>query len=177
MEEIAQEAHVSRPVVYHHFDTREGVYIACVQRARVQYQRELLAGLDPEATPAAGLARGGDIFFSMLERHPGRWLLLFGSNSVLPSTHADELAAFRFETIDAIAELLRLALPDAPAEAMDVCAHAVSGVGERLGHWWLRNPQVDREQVVGYYTDILWAGLRQYAEGSSMEGAVSSSYP
>ena len=47
---------------------------------------------------------------------------------------------------------------------MDVYAQAVSGVGERLGHWWLRNPQISRQQLVDYYTDFVWAGMRQTAE-------------
>lgn len=164
MEDIARAAGVTRPIPYNHFESKEGVYVACVRRAREQYDAELMPKIDPTTHPRDQLAAGADAFFEMLERDQGRWLLLFGSNAVLPGTHSDELADLRFGTIAAIEALLRNAGPKAPAARVAAAAHAVSGVGERLGHWWLREPSMTRSELVAHFTEILWDGISPYAE-------------
>jgi AcrR family transcriptional regulator len=164
MEDIARRASVSRPVVYNHFATKEGVYIACVRRATERYDTELRAVIDVNATAKEQLANGAEFFFRTLERDPRRWLLLAGSATILPAPYADELTALRFATIETIEQLLRQAAPNAPKRRLEAYAHAVSGVGERLGHWWLAHPELSRRELVEHYTELLWAGLQPYAE-------------
>lgn len=36
-------------------------------------------------------------------------------------------------------------------------AHFISGAGEELGRWWLRNPTIPRERIVGYHCDFVMA--------------------
>jgi AcrR family transcriptional regulator len=165
MEDIARAAGVTRPVVYDHLGSREGAYLACVERARTTYEAELLQRVDATADPREQLRAGGEAFFAMLEAHPGRWQLLFGSSAVLPSGEANqELAAMRFATIDQIRILISTAAPSSPPERIEACAHVVSGAGERLGHWWLTRPELPREAIVEHFVEILWDGLRRYVE-------------
>lgn len=162
MEDIARAAGVSRPIVYTHFETREGAYLACVMRARAAYDAAIRAGVDPAASPRDQLTAGADVFLAMLESHPGRWLLLFGSNAVVPGEANDDLAALRFATIEQVRLLLQAAAPDAPPERIEAFAHAISGVGERLGHWWRTRPDLPREVIRDHYVEIIWAGLQAY---------------
>jgi hypothetical protein len=112
--------------------------------------------------PREKLSTGGRIFFEELEEHPGRWKLLFGSNAVLPGEYSAELAELRFGTIRLIQEQLNNAAPDAPELALDAAAQAISGVGERLGHWWLTRPDLPREELVRLYVDFIWSGIARY---------------
>jgi AcrR family transcriptional regulator len=162
MEDIARAAGMKRPVAYQHFKTKEGAYLACVERARTAYQERLLRSIDPQAAPMDQLLAGGESFFAMLEEDPGRWQLLFGSNAVLPGQANDDLAALRFATIEQIHLLIAAAAPLAPAERIEACAHAVSGAIERLGHWWITRPDIPRARIVEHFRDIAWDGLRPY---------------
>jgi AcrR family transcriptional regulator len=164
MEDVARAADVSRPIVYNHFETKEGAYVACVRRARQQWDDEILTTINVNAGPREQLAAGAEQFFSMLERDRGRWLLLFGSNSILSGDYNAELAELRFGTIEAIAVVLRRSASKADMDRIDAWAHAISGVGERLGHWWLARPEMTRAELVDHYTDILWLGLREYVD-------------
>jgi AcrR family transcriptional regulator len=166
MEDIARAAGVSRPVVYDHLRTKEAAYLACVERARATYEAELLARVDATAHPREQVRAGADAFFATLEQHPGRWQLLFGSNAVLPGDATKDLAALRFATIEQIRLLLAAAIPDAPPERIEACAHVVSGAGERLGHWWLTRPDLPRSALVEHYVEIVWDGLRRYVRGA-----------
>ena len=162
MEDIARAAGVTRPIVYRHFETKEGAYIACVARARAAYQAGLMAVLDPTAPAKEQLRIGAERFFAMLEEDAGRWKLLFGSNAVLPGEFTDELAELRFGTIRLIHLQLRSAAPGTPEPLTEAAAHAISGVGERLGHWWLTRPELTRDELVELYTEFVWNGVKDY---------------
>lgn len=164
MEDIARAAGVSKPVVYDHFKTKEGAYLACVERARDLYEQRLLGTIDLTAGPRDQLRAGAEAFFAMLEDDPGRWRLLFGSNAVLPGEATEALGALRFRTIEQIHALLAGFASNAPSDRIEACAHLVSGAGERLGHWWLTRPDLARAQVIDHFVEILWAGLREYVD-------------
>ncbi|MFF0384871.1 TetR/AcrR family transcriptional regulator [Streptomyces sp. NPDC004286] len=164
MEDIARAGGVTRPVVYNHFETREGAYLAVVRRAREKYDAVITDQTDLPSDLRARLKRGAETFFSMLENDPERWKLLFGSSAVLPPAYAEELSALRFGTIQAIEENLRAAVPQLEPRLLEAMAHSISGVGERLGHWRLADPSVTIAELVEYYTDILWSGIGRLIE-------------
>ncbi|ANY07996.1 TetR/AcrR family transcriptional regulator [Pseudonocardia sp. HH130630-07] len=161
MEDIARAAGVTRPAVYAHHATKDEIFLACVRRARAELED---AVREPEILVAAGagaravITRAGEIFFSMLERDPRRWMVLFNPSVALSGTLAAELAQVRSRTIGRIAEMTAR-LTGFDEQRNLAFAHAVSGVGEQLGRWWLQNPEVPRATVVGYYCDFITAGL------------------
>ncbi|KQY59768.1 hypothetical protein ASD11_09530 [Aeromicrobium sp. Root495] len=166
IEDIAREAGITRPIVYRHFTALDGVYLACVQRARDDYAGELVQAIaDAQGVhPREQLRLGADLFFRILERDPGRWRLLFGGGASLSGEYAEQLAGLRLGTIEAIGAALLQATVEAPPGRMEVTAHAVSGVGERLGFWWLDHPDVPREELVEHFVEITWAGVAPWAK-------------
>ena len=164
MEDIAREAGVSRPVVYDHFGTKERAFIACVDRARADYESELLGGVDPGRSLREQLRAGGEAFFAMLERDPARWRLLFATTGLVGGEGADRLAELRFRTIDRIAGIIRAMAPKADEDLIQAHAQVISGAGERLGHWWLTRPDLSREQIVEFYIEACWDGTRRLVD-------------
>jgi hypothetical protein len=79
----------------------------------------------------------------------------------LQGSFGEELTELRFATVGRIAEILTVDAPDAEPERLDVFAHAISGVGEQLGRWWIANPTVPRRRVVSHFRDFVWAGFKQ----------------
>jgi hypothetical protein len=150
MEDIARAAGVSRPIVYR------------VRQAREHYQTDLIASIDPVAAPREQLERGADTYLRLLEQHPGRWKLLFGTNPILPGKANETLAELGFTTIRLVHMQLKGIAPDAPEPMLEAAAHAISGAGERLGHWWLRRPDLDRATVLELYVGFIWDGLAPY---------------
>src|SRR3954451_12222043 len=58
IEVIDRLAGVSRPIVYDHFGDKEGVYIACVRRARGELEEMILAAVAGASTPREMIERG-----------------------------------------------------------------------------------------------------------------------
>ena len=90
--DIGAAVGISGLALYRHFRSKEGAYIACVERARDDYQRRLIESVDLSSPPREQLAAGSRAFFEMIEEDPGRWRLLFGSNAVLPGEYDQRLA-------------------------------------------------------------------------------------
>jgi hypothetical protein len=129
--------------------------------ARDRFAHELAAALANVGKPRERVRVAGEVFFANLERDPQRWIVLFGGSAVpVIGELGERLNELRFETVANIVENLHAsAAPGVDAENIEAAAHAISGVGEQLGRWWIKNPQIPRERVVQHYTDFIWNGV------------------
>lgn len=170
IEDVARAAGVTRPIVYEHHGSKEGLYVACVKRARDGFARELAAALADVGDPREQLRIAGDVFFRILERDPERWVVLFGGAAVpLIGVLGERLTELRFQTVAGITARLRSVVADGDPERIEAFAQAVSGVGEQLGRWWMHHRTIPRARVVAHYTEFIWRGLQGLAEAAPGE--------
>lgn len=160
IEDLCRAAGVSRPTVYEHFGSKDGVYIACLRRIRGEFEQTLIEAAAGVSDLAEIFARGADAFFEILERDPRRWSLVYGS-AMLVGPLADELDDLRAGTVERIVQAARELAPDADSRVLIVFAHAASGAGEQVARWWLRNPEVPRSAVVTLYIRCCAPALAQ----------------
>jgi AcrR family transcriptional regulator len=158
IDDLCRAAGVSRPIVYEHFGSKDGIYLACLRRIRSEFEGMLLAAAAGGADLETTVQRSADAWFSILEREPQRWSLVYGGGTGLVGPLAEQLAELRDGTVQQIAAILTAySPPDTDPEAITMWAHSVSGGGEQLGRWWLRNPEIPRERVVEFYSDFIYA--------------------
>ncbi|QKW10380.1 TetR/AcrR family transcriptional regulator [Streptomyces sp. NA04227] len=169
IEDIARAAGVTRPVVYDLLGDKDAVLLACVARARRDFEdrftQAVTAVSDGEVEDI--LRAGGEVFFTMLEADQRRWAVLFSSTTATSGFLAEQLTDLRVATVRKIAELAHEFLPDANEEQVHALAHTISGVGEQLGRWWLREPHIPRERIVDYYLQFIAAGVTTVAPEQS----------
>jgi AcrR family transcriptional regulator len=160
IEAISRIAGVSRPIVYDHFGDREGVYIACLSRARGELEEMILAAVATASTPREMIERGTGAYFEFVEQRGQRWSVLFGGVD-LAGRAAAEVAALRFETVSRIRDLIAVIAPAAEPVTVEAFAHAVSGSSEQVAKWWRANAGVTRAEVVRLQVAFAWSGLSQ----------------
>jgi AcrR family transcriptional regulator len=160
MDEIADRAGVSKPMLYTYFGSKEGLYLAYIERAGGELLERLVGARPAGPGPTAMLrARIGE-FLSFVEEHGDGWRVLFRE---LASTRpfAERVAELRERIVRAI----RVMLEDAgaascagyPPPAADAIAHAIVGAGESLANWWLDHPEIPRETVAAWYVGVVQA--------------------
>ncbi|SIS23475.1 transcriptional regulator, TetR family [Williamsia sterculiae] len=158
MEDIARAAGVTRPIVYQHHGSRDGIFLACVSRARTEFEAVLRQRIDTAPDDlAAKIEAGGAPYFELIKRDPRRWSLLYTTSASMEGQVAEALQAMRARTIAQIAAIAREFAPHMPAESLNAFAYAVSGIGEQLGRWWLRNPRVSKTKVLNHYRTFVQA--------------------
>jgi AcrR family transcriptional regulator len=149
MDEIAEQAGISKPMLYHYFGSKEGLYVAYVR----QQGEALLAGMrdaaEPSASPTERLWAGTLAFLGYVDEHRPGWALLYREAVSQGGPLAVEVAQLR-RRIAAIVQRLFLSVAGADADAdgtSEAFAHAFVGAGESVANWWLEHPDESREQV------------------------------
>ena len=159
IEAIAREAGVSRPIVYRLFGSKEEIYLACLRRARGQMESMMFTAVAGSADLQEQIRLAADAYFQFVEEDPERWRVLFGGDAAVSGPVAEEAMQMHLATERQFADLF--AVGDAPPGEPELLAisHAVGGAGHQLAQWWLRTPEISREQIVGWYCAVVWEGL------------------
>ena len=156
MDEIADRAGVSKPMLYTYFGSKEGLYLAYIERAGGELVERLVGAAPPEDQSTAGLKARITEFLAFVEEHGDGWKVLFQE---LASTRpfSERVAGLRERIAEAIRRMIDSAGLEHPPPASDAIAHAIVGAGESLANWWLDHPEIPRDQVAGWYLSVVQA--------------------
>jgi AcrR family transcriptional regulator len=160
MDEIAQLAGVSKPMLYAYFDSKEGLYVAYIARTGRELVERLQRGGGGQETSTRRLRSPVSEFLKFVEEYRDGWKVLFSEVSSSRPL-AEEVAQLRGQITDAVRRLVDRGVVEMtlPPGASDAIAHAIVGAGESLANWWLEHPEIAREQVAGWYAGIVEAAV------------------
>jgi AcrR family transcriptional regulator len=169
MDEIADGAGISKPMIYNYFGSKEGLYAAYVEAAgqRLLSRMADAADDDSQAVDAEATLRAtANAFFAHVDENRESWSVLFGELATRGSPLSSEVAAIRQSIVDRTAALFEALLRRAGTPAKRVggtepLAHAFVGAGESLANWWLDHPDETREAMADRLIQVGWLGLRQ----------------
>jgi AcrR family transcriptional regulator len=165
MELIATRSGVTRPLLYEHFASLDDVYLACLHAARGELDARFLdASVLNQGNPHDQLRAGIRAYFGFVRDHGAGWEVLFGGGPSPNGRIGHVARELRFRTVDQIAALFHIAVPDVDLEETRAYAHAASGAGEQLARWWREHPEVELEVVVDRLMAVVWSGLQGFVE-------------
>jgi AcrR family transcriptional regulator len=159
MDDIAEAAGVTKPVLYQHFPSKRALYVELLEETG----RQLLSTL-AEATARAGSLRervelGFRAYFRFAVGDRSAFLFLLGT-----SLRSDpEFARIVEEILDAAAETIATLIEiPAPDEQRQMLANAIVGMAESVGRRALRDPDavVDGDQLAQWISELAWFGFR-----------------
>ncbi len=151
MDEIAQAAGISKPMLYNYFGSKQGLYVAYVERAGQGLLRSMREAASPDAPAHERLYCGILAFLTYVDEHRAGWTVLYGEASAQGGPLAAEVAALRQRIADLLAGLFE-------SEAF---TQAFVGAGESLANWWLDHPDEPKQQIAGQLMNIAHGGLRR----------------
>jgi AcrR family transcriptional regulator len=159
MDEIALEAGISKPMLYAYFGSKEGLYVAYIDRTGRELLDRLVRAGGAASRPMARLRARVTEFLAFVEEHQDGWRVLFGE---LTSNRpvAEEVSDLRGEIAAAVGRMLEDGAParlGLTAPSSEGIAHAIVGAGESLANWWLEHPEISREQVADWYVRLIGA--------------------
>jgi AcrR family transcriptional regulator len=167
---IAEGSGITKPMVYAYFGSKEGLYRACMERARTRLLRALAEGVDPAAPPDQQLWHGLLAVFTFVEREPDSWAILLGEVTAGTGPFAQEGMEVRREMTVLVADLLRRAalaegFDEGALVAVEPIARSLIGAGESLAVWWGEHPEEPAEKVARVLMNFAWNGLGGIIEG------------
>jgi len=159
VEEIAERAKVSKPVVYEHFAGKEGLYAVIVDREVATLLGRIIEALKAPH-PKRALEQAADAFLSYIEDEQDGFRILvrdapLGSQTgTLPSVMAD--IAAQVEGLLATEFKTR----GYPRKIAPMMARALVGMVALTGEWWLEERKPSRRVVAAHLVNLAWNGLK-----------------
>jgi AcrR family transcriptional regulator len=178
MDEIATASGISKPMLYDYFGSKEGLFLACVERARGRLFEEIASAVRGAEEAEDALRAGVEAFLAFANEQRETWTVLFGEGG----RFNEAASAIRAEQAGLIAQLLR-ELPgwerEPDAEELDALAHVFVGAAEAIAFWAVARPGVTLDRVADHLMAVLWPVVRELpkraASGISGRSGVSSS--
>ncbi len=164
MDRIAAMAGVSKPMLYAYFGSKEGLYLAYIERTGGELvQRLVNADRGNGGDPPTGRLRAViNEFLAFVQQHSDGWTVLFRElNARRPL--AEQVSQLRSEVVDEVRRMLETAGEPSWAglrpPASEGVAEAIVGAGEALANWWLKKPEVPRQDVADWYVGLARAAI------------------
>ena len=174
MDDVAEAAGVTKPLVYQHFSSKRALYLELVDSVA----RDLLTAIKDATAAAEGprqqVERGFAAYFNMVVTHEAAFRLLYGRNDAGDEELGDALRRVEDAIAEAIDPLIAAGLePD----HRRFLAYAVVGMAEGASRQWVaaraersegdggEDSAAETRRLAGQLADLAWAGLRSVHAG------------
>ncbi|HEX4359350.1 MAG TPA: helix-turn-helix domain-containing protein [Pseudonocardia sp.] len=159
MDAVAERVGVTKPVLYDHFGSKEGLLLACIARARTELLEVTTAAAASATSPEDMLRRGFRAFFDFLDAQGAAATLLYEEAATPVGPAAEALEGIRNQQTEFITGLLRAQSPAGDPHRMEAYAQVIVGASERLALWRGRRGDVTAERATEFLMDLVWPGL------------------
>jgi AcrR family transcriptional regulator len=174
MDDIADRAGVSKPVLYQHFPGKRELYLALLEQQVDELSdrvRAAMAGTDDNRTRVDGAVGA---YFDFIDAEGEAFRLVFESdlrNDADVRTAVDRGAR---QCIEAIAEVIAVETGADPERALLLSA-GMTGLAETSARWWLAGKgTLSRDEAVALMSSLAWRGMSGFPlrEGDGGPGSA-----
>ncbi|MEV0780326.1 TetR/AcrR family transcriptional regulator [Streptomyces sp. NPDC050433] len=175
MDEIAELAGVSKPLVYLYLNSKEELFTACIRREADALLMAVRASVvEPGLAPDERLWAGLTAFFTHTAENPDAWSVLHRQARTHGEPFAAEVRRMREELVSFVTVLFRDAARAQPASPdladlgeRDVAgiAQALVGAAEALAGWANETPDVSAKEAASTLMNFAWTGLGRLLDG------------
>ncbi|ATL27856.1 TetR/AcrR family transcriptional regulator [Streptomyces formicae] len=170
VDEIAELAGISKPMVYLYLDSKEGLFLACLRREAdrlvAAFQGAAATG---GAAPELRLHAALLAFFAFVAEHRDSWVVLHRQASELSEAIAAAVAEARRAVLAEVAGLVLAGIAESGSplgdEDADFVAHALVGAADSLTDWMASHPDQSPEGVTLRLMNMVWVGMGRVLEG------------
>ena len=173
VDEIAELAGISKPMVYLYLESKEGLFIACLRREAERLVTAFQAAARGQRGPDARLYAGLGAFFAFVADHRDSWVVLHRQAAELSEAIASEVSLARRAVMEQVAGLIRDGIAESGSAAKlhdedaDFVAHALVGAADSLTDWMDRHPQQSADQITQRLMNMVWIGMRNVLAGDA----------
>jgi AcrR family transcriptional regulator len=159
MDEIADRANVSKPVLYQHFPSKLELYLAVldvhIDSLVFAIQTAIASTPDNSSRVKATI----DAYFGFIDSEGEAFRLLFESDMSVEPQVRERLNRMTYDCAAAVSAVISLDT-GLPKEASMILAIGVIGSAQITARHWLdRDGKLNREQAANLVTSLIWRGI------------------
>src|SRR3954471_21010265 len=158
MEDIADAAGVTKPVLYQHFGSKRELYLELLDDVGAHLMDAIAKAVAAAPGPRQQVESGFAAYFRFVADHRNAFKLLFGSGARRDEEFADAVRLVEMNIAESIAPLIEADVGD---DHRRMLAHGLVGLAEGTGRQWVASGlDHDPAVVARRIAELAWAGLR-----------------
>lgn len=160
MDDVAEAAGITKPVLYQHFPSKRQLYQELLETIGAQLTRAVTSSAAAES-PHQQVLAGFRAYFRFVAENPRAFRLLFGTGSREEEDFTATIGQVEDGLASVIAGYISAGLDD---EHRGMLGYAIVGLAEVTGRKWATGNQpldpARGEQLAEQLAELVWAGLR-----------------
>lgn len=159
MDEIADRANVSKPVLYQHFPSKLDLYLAVLDLHIDSLVYEIQKAISSTPDNALRVHATIDAYFSFIENEGEAFRLLFESDMSVEPQVAERLNRMTYDCAAAVSGVISndTGLPKEAAMLLGIGLIGMTQVAAR--HWLERDSKLTRQQAMELVENLMWRGI------------------
>jgi AcrR family transcriptional regulator len=158
MNDVAEAAGVTKPVLYQHFESKRELFQALLDAVGARMLSAITAATAEATDPRAQTERGFRAYFRWVAEDHDAFMLLYGGASRRDQEFSRAVRRVTNGMVQAIAPLIAADIDD---EHRLTLAHAIVGLAEGASRRLVeRGEDFDPDETARQVSDLAWAGLR-----------------
>lgn len=159
MNDVADAAGVTKPVLYQHFTSKRALYRELLGEVADRLLGAITAATSTAGGPREQVEEGLRAYFRFVVERGDEYRLLFGGGSRRDPEFAQHAARVEAAIAATISELI--AVDGLADDDRRLLAHGIVGLAEGTSRHWLTDGlELDPDEVAGRVADLAWSGLR-----------------
>ncbi|HVE25248.1 MAG TPA: TetR/AcrR family transcriptional regulator [Sporichthya sp.] len=162
MDDIADKAGVSKPVLYQHFPGKRDLYLALLDESASALMDAVQTAMSSTNDNNARVRATVSAYYEFVEDKTGAFRLVFESDLIGEPEVRDRLESVERQCADAVAAVIAedTGLPDAEARLLGA---GLAGIAQVTARSWAANGEpLPKDQAIDLVASLAWRGIRGF---------------
>ena len=162
MDDIADKAGVSKPVLYQHFPGKRDLYLALLDESAAALMDAVRGAMLSTTDNKARVRATVSAYYEFVEDKTGAFRLVFESDLIGEPEVRERLESVERQCADAVAAVIAedTGLPEAEARLLGA---GLAGIAQVTARTWAANGEpLPRDQAIDLVASLAWRGIRGF---------------
>ena len=167
MDEIADKAQVSKPVLYQHFPSKLDLYLAALDLHIDSLVFAIQKAIASNRENSSRVAATVDAYFGFIDSEGEAFRLLFESDMNLEPQVRERLNRMTYDCAAAVSAVISIDTGLGKEESMMLAVGIIGTVQTTARHWLDRDGKIDRTRATELVMNLIWRGISGFPKSKS----------
>ena len=167
MDEIADHANVSKPVLYQHFPSKLELYLAVLDLHIDSLVFAIQKAIASNRENSSRVAATVEAYFGFIDSEGEAFRLLFESDMNLEPQVRERLNRMTYDCAAAVSAVISIDTGLGKEESMMLAVGIIGTVQTTARHWLDRDGKIDRRRATELVMNLIWRGISGFPKSQS----------
>jgi AcrR family transcriptional regulator len=167
MDEIADRANVSKPVLYQHFPSKLELYLAVLDLHIDSLVFAIQKAIASNRENSSRVAATVEAYFGFIDAEGEAFRLLFESDMNLEPQVRERLNRMTYDCAAAVSAVISIDTGLGKEESMMLAVGIIGTVQTTARHWLDRDGKIDRKRATELVMNLIWRGISGFPKSQS----------